>query len=238
MSFGLASLRGWFGGARDGRRAAAPAGRWIVVDTETSGLDPERDRLLAIGGVAVDDDGILIDDSFEIVLRSDPTEDAANVAVHGIGYAAQAAGVAAPEALAAFRAWAGGAPRVGYHADFDRAVLRRAQALAGMAADDAPWLDLAPLASALVPASYTPWRTQPRRLARCVRHRMHDPAQRRGRRAGDGRAPAAAARDRDDAGCAGLRGAARDRAPAEMAGADALSTTRPSREQRAGLPAR
>jgi DNA polymerase-3 subunit epsilon len=154
MSFGIASLREWFGGARGERPAAAPTGRWIVVDTETSGLDPERDRLLAIGGVAVDDEGIALDDSFEIVLKSEPTADAANVAVHGIGYAAQAAGVAAPEALAAFRAWAGNAPRVGFHADFDRAVLRRAFAGAGIPANDTPWLDLAPLASALVPNAY------------------------------------------------------------------------------------
>ena len=27
--------------------------RWVVIDCETSGLDPEQDELLAIGGVAV-----------------------------------------------------------------------------------------------------------------------------------------------------------------------------------------
>ena len=151
MSFGLASLHRWLG-SRGGRAAAqTPTGRWIVVDTETSGLDPARDRLLAIGGVAVDDDGIVLDDSFEIVLKSDPANDAHNVTIHGIGCEAQAAGVPAPEALAAFRAWAAGAPRVGFHADFDRAVLRIAFAGAGVRADDPPWLDLAPLAAALVP---------------------------------------------------------------------------------------
>jgi DNA polymerase-3 subunit epsilon len=56
-----------------------------------------------------------------------------------------------PEALAAFRAWVADAPLVGFHADFDRAVLRNAYAGAGMPADDRPWLDLAPLAAALMP---------------------------------------------------------------------------------------
>jgi len=150
MNFGLASLRRWLG--RDA--AATPAGRWVVVDTETSGLDPERDRLLAIGAVAVDDDGILLDDSFETIVQGDPSGDAANIAVHGIGHGAQAAGMPARDALAAFREWAADAPRVGFHADFDRAVLRVAFAGAGLPADDRPWLDLAPLAGALVPEAY------------------------------------------------------------------------------------
>jgi DNA polymerase III subunit epsilon len=151
MSFGLSSLRRWLGGGRAGRADAAPLGRWIVVDTETSGLDPLRDRLLAIGGVAVDDHGIQLDDSFEIVLRGDRSGDSANIAIHGIGHGAQAEGVPVPDALAAFRDWAAGAPRVGFHSDFDRTVLRTAFAGAGIAADDAPWLDLAALARTLVP---------------------------------------------------------------------------------------
>ncbi len=144
---GIASLLRWFGR----RPRAGPAGRWVVVDTETAGLDPDRDPLLAIGGVAVDDEGIRVDDSFEIVLRSAAAGDAANIVVHGIGHAAQAAGTPAPAALAAFAEWAGEAPRVAFHADFDRAALRNAYALAGVPAANGPWLDLAPLAAALAP---------------------------------------------------------------------------------------
>jgi DNA polymerase-3 subunit epsilon len=150
MNSALASLRRWLG--RDA--PATPGARWVVVDTETSGLDPEHDRLLAIGAVAVDDDGILLDDSFEIVLKGDRAGDAANIVVHGIGHGAQAAGVPVHGALEAFRAWAADAPRVGFHTDFDRAVLRVAFAGAGLPADDRPWLDLAPLAGALVPEAY------------------------------------------------------------------------------------
>jgi DNA polymerase-3 subunit epsilon len=150
MNFALASMRRWLGSYR----AAAPLGRWVVVDTETSGLDPGRDRLLAIGAVAVDDDGILLGDSFETVVRGAPSGDAANIVVHGIGHGTQATGTPARDALAAFREWAADAPRVGFHTDFDRAVLRVAFAGAGLPADDRPWLDLAPLAGALVPEAY------------------------------------------------------------------------------------
>ena len=150
MNSPLASLRRWL----SGDTAPTLEGRWVVVDTETSGLDPEHDRLLAIGAVAVDDDGISLDDSFEIVLKGDPSGDAANIVVHGIGHGAQAAGVPVRSALEAYREWAADAPRVGFHTDFDRAVLRVAFAGAGLPADDRPWLDLAPLAGALVPEAY------------------------------------------------------------------------------------
>ena len=151
MSPGIASLFRWLGNGA--RPATAPLGRWVVVDTETAGLDPDRDPLLAIGGVAVDDDGIRLDDSFEIVVRSAPAGDAANIAVHGIGHAAQAAGTPAPAALAAFSDWAAAAPHVAFHADFDRVVLRNAFTLAGLPAAKVAWLDLAPLAAALAPDS-------------------------------------------------------------------------------------
>jgi len=151
MSGALESLRRWLGGGRREAAGRALPERWVVVDTETSGLDPERDRLLAIGGVAVDGDGICIGDSFEIVLRSTASGDAENIALHGIGHGAQAAGTPVPEALAAYRDWAADAPHVGFHADFDRAVLRGAFAAAGLPAENRPWLDLAPLSQALVP---------------------------------------------------------------------------------------
>jgi DNA polymerase-3 subunit epsilon len=149
----LGALRKLFG--REPGDAADPAAdRWVVVDTETSGLDPERDRLLGIGGVAVDGSGIRLADSFEIVLRGEAIGNATNILVHGIGHGAQARGVPVAEALAAYRDWVAGAPLVGFHADFDRTVLRNACALANVDAPDAPWLDLAPLAGALVPDAY------------------------------------------------------------------------------------
>jgi DNA polymerase-3 subunit epsilon len=151
MSFRLSSLRRWFGGRPVEGAGSPPTGRWVVIDTETSGLDPLRDRLLAIGAVATDEHGVILDDSFEIVLRADASGDAANIAIHGIGHGAQAEGVSAPVALTAFRDWAADAPRVGFHSDFDRTVLRSAYASAGIAGDDTPWLDLAALAQALVP---------------------------------------------------------------------------------------
>ncbi|MEO8306109.1 MAG: 3'-5' exonuclease [Betaproteobacteria bacterium] len=131
--------------------SGADAHRWVVVDTETSGLDPQRDRLLAIGAVAVDDGAIVVADSFEVVLQCETAGDAENIAIHGIGREAQAAGIPAAAAIEAFREWVADAPQVGFHADFDRKVLRTACASAGIESFDRPWLDLAPLAEVLAP---------------------------------------------------------------------------------------
>ena len=154
MSIALGGLRRWLAGEPVKRVIAEPTTRWVVVDTETAGLDPERDALLAIGAVAVDERGIIVDDSFEVVVKSDASGNAANIALHGIGHGAQAAGIPVAVALGAFGDWTAGAPRVGFHADFDRAVLRNAFAGAGIPARETPWLDLAPLAAALVPDAY------------------------------------------------------------------------------------
>ena len=43
--------------------------RYVVVDVETSGLDMKRDRLIAIGAVAVQGGGIDFADAFQIVLQ-------------------------------------------------------------------------------------------------------------------------------------------------------------------------
>lgn len=42
--------------------------RFVVISTETSGLNPEKDVILSIGSFAVVDNSIIIQDSFEAVL--------------------------------------------------------------------------------------------------------------------------------------------------------------------------
>jgi DNA polymerase-3 subunit epsilon len=114
--------RRWLGRDRD---ALDPVSRCIVVDTETSGLDIDSDVLLAIGGVAVDRDGVVPGDSFEVVVRNAAGSSKENIELHGIGRQAQATGVPVDEAMRAFAAWAADAPGVAFHAPFDRTILAR-----------------------------------------------------------------------------------------------------------------
>ena len=133
------------------RAPGSEHGRWVVIDTETTGLDLTRDRLLSIGAVAVDDIGIVANDSFEVVLRSEGIGDAENIAIHGVGHAAQRAGMLATDALAACILFIGSAPCIAYHADFDRVMLERAARANNVELPSWHWLDLDPLAAALYP---------------------------------------------------------------------------------------
>jgi DNA polymerase-3 subunit epsilon len=42
--------------------------RFVVLSTETTGLNPEKDVILSIGSVAILNDAIYVGDSFEVVL--------------------------------------------------------------------------------------------------------------------------------------------------------------------------
>src|SRR5690606_25232521 len=80
--------------------AAGPT-RCLVVDVETTGLNPARDRLLAIAavGVRIDwDAGRLAlspADSFEVVVLQEQASPRENILLHGIGVERQRAGVPA-----------------------------------------------------------------------------------------------------------------------------------------------
>jgi DNA polymerase-3 subunit epsilon len=134
-----------------GRGRAEPE-RWVVLDVESTGLDPRRDRLLAIAAVAVHRKGerleIALADSFEAVLRHEAAApDKANILVHGIGVAAQRAGAEPAHVLQRFAEWAGDAPRLGFHVAFDRALIERSEREHGRAVSPGRWLDIEPLAA-------------------------------------------------------------------------------------------
>ncbi|MCM0029189.1 MAG: 3'-5' exonuclease, partial [Polynucleobacter sp.] len=103
--------------------------RWIVLDVETSGLNPHSDRLLAIAAVALDVSpdferiAIVIGDSYEAVLKQDLPSSKDNILVHHIGVQAQADGRPPIEVLEEFRAWLGDCPLLAFHSAFDEAML-------------------------------------------------------------------------------------------------------------------
>ena len=133
-----------------GPSAEATNSRWVVIDVETSGLQPGRDRLLSIGAVAVHGRRLVAADSFECVVRQEQASERANILVHGIGDDAQRSGVELVEACSAFLAYLRDSPLVAFHAAFDRAFVQRAMRRAGLHCD-AAWLDLAALAPVVQP---------------------------------------------------------------------------------------
>jgi len=125
--------------------------RFVVVDVETSGLDPRRDRLLSVGAVAVNGSRLRPGEGYSATVRNPVPSEKDNILIHGIGPDAQTGGLAPDEALMGFLELAHRDVLVAFHADFDRTVLDRAlRQQLGMRLPNL-WLDLAVLAPALVP---------------------------------------------------------------------------------------
>jgi len=133
------------------RRTPLAAARWVVVDCETSGLDPKRDRLLSVAAVEVTAERIAPGRSYAAILQQQESSRADNILVHGLGGEAQLGGRPAGEVLRALTVFMGDSIPVAFHAPFDKAVLARAFAQAGMRAARRRWLDLAELAPVLFP---------------------------------------------------------------------------------------
>lgn len=126
-------------------------GRYVVVDVESTGLDMRRDRLIAIGAVAVNRARIQLADSFEIVLRQSEVSDKGNILVHGIGGERQREGIEPAEALLRFLEYLGTSPLIAFHVAFDEAMIRRAcKTYLGLDFRH-PWLDLAQVMPGLLP---------------------------------------------------------------------------------------
>src|SRR5512139_1282113 len=74
--------------------------RFIVLDSETTGLNPRVDRLITIGAVAVRNSEILVEDSFDALIKIDRNTEA--VTVHGVTREQSIRGVEEPVALEGF----------------------------------------------------------------------------------------------------------------------------------------
>ena len=100
--------------------------RYVIIDVETSGLNLNRDHLIAIGAVAVTAGEINLNDSFEIVLQQQAASTPDNILIHGIGGATQTSAAPPQEALLSFLEYLGKDPLIAFHATFDDTMLSRA----------------------------------------------------------------------------------------------------------------
>ncbi|HYE76099.1 MAG TPA: exonuclease domain-containing protein [Blastocatellia bacterium] len=98
--------------------------RFIVLDSETTGLDPRCDRLITIGAVAVKDHQIILADSFEAMLKI--AYNSSSVTVHGITREETREGLDEAEALEMFLPYLQDGVIVGHHILHDVETLNAA----------------------------------------------------------------------------------------------------------------
>jgi DNA polymerase-3 subunit epsilon len=123
--------------------------RWVVVDTESSGLDPARDRLLSVGACAIRSRLLRLDETFEARLRQSRPSAEDNILLHGITARDQLAGEEPAAALVAFLQFLQGDVPVAFHAAFDAALIGRALRVHLGVKSRRVWFDAADIVSAL-----------------------------------------------------------------------------------------
>ena len=95
--------------------------RFVVLDCETTGLNPVSDRIITIGAVGVYGGEILIGDSFEALIKM--SRNSGSVTVHGVTRDESRSGMDEPQALEAFLDYLKDGVIVGHHIGHDIASL-------------------------------------------------------------------------------------------------------------------
>jgi DNA polymerase-3 subunit epsilon len=106
--------------------APIEAVRFVVLDCETTGLDPRHHRIVSIGAVGIRDGEIDLGDTYEALLRV--RHNTAATLVHGITRTESRAGLSEPDALAGLLAYLGDGVIVGHHIRYDLAMIEAALA--------------------------------------------------------------------------------------------------------------
>lgn len=99
--------------------------RFVVFDTETTGFDLKKDRMLSIGAVAINKRSIDVADGFEEYI-SQETFNPKTVKIHGIIQNERIETLSEEEAIKAFLKYIGNSVLVAHHAGFDIGMINQA----------------------------------------------------------------------------------------------------------------
>lgn len=120
--------------------------RFVVFDTETTGLDLSKNRLLSIAGVAMNGAEVSLDDAFDVMVAQTDVGGAGAAIIHGLISNDLVGGLPEAEAAARFLAFAGDSVLVAHHVAFDLRMLQKAIAPHRGAKVWSPAIDTAQLA--------------------------------------------------------------------------------------------
>lgn len=99
--------------------------RLVVMDLETSGLNIQRDQILSVGAVVIEQAAIDLGSQYECTLYRAGHRVSESILIHGIAPSAIERGVAPEDALLDFMEFAGHCLFVAFHAPFDQRMLSR-----------------------------------------------------------------------------------------------------------------
>ena len=95
----------------------------VVLDTETTGMDPKKDEILSIGAVKVGGNRILISDAFEAWIEPKGEIGEESIKIHGIRRVDLECGEEPEVVIPRLLDFIGNRPLVGYYIRFDQRML-------------------------------------------------------------------------------------------------------------------
>jgi len=99
--------------------------RFVVFDTETTGLNPKKDRVISIGAVAMQGEIIHPGESMEILLKGEKAGDAESISIHQIFRSELETGVTEQKAVEHFLDFIKDDILVAHYADFDIRMMNK-----------------------------------------------------------------------------------------------------------------
>lgn len=118
---------------------------FIVIDCETTGLDPEVDNLLEIGAIKITE-GVVVDQYQALILQNEPLSPFISKLTGLSDEAVKAKGIKLQDAIALLAEFIDGFPIVGYNIKFDMDFIMMAASLSDIELLDVECIDVLDLA--------------------------------------------------------------------------------------------
>ena len=100
-----------------------PAGEWVSLDLETTGMDPARDHILSLAAVPVRDGRVLLSERFERRIHTARSFGIDSIRHHRITPDEASTGAPITDVVRAFLHWLGSRRLLGYNLGFDLDML-------------------------------------------------------------------------------------------------------------------
>lgn len=105
--------------------------RFVAFDTETTGFNKKKDRILSIGAVAFTGKSIPVNDSFEVYLKQE-IFNPETVGIHELMKSSSVDKITEKEAIKAFLGYIKNAVLIAHHANFDKTMVNEMLARHGL----------------------------------------------------------------------------------------------------------
>ncbi len=119
---------------------------WVILDTETTGLNPQRDRILSIGAVLVKHRTIYVEHGLELYIANKGAVSEESIAIHELLPNKDHGGASEGPVLEQLLGFIQSRPVVGHHIRFDQTILNAHLKRLGAGKLKNPVLDTATIA--------------------------------------------------------------------------------------------